>query len=393
MANCLIPRDKFIGSGRNSEGVNNLAARKQDFNSHASGAEFRHCADQIDLTDPIPELTGAITVQEALESAVSLLGSEVYTTIGNLDFPGDYTVDPGGTYPTFDDAFTAALAELSSSGGTILIKRGNYTMTGSYNLSGGLTIMGEGNAIINCKPAVNSPIFNVYGSSSETLAAATIQTLIGTKPLIIRDLTLWINRGKDVFSNYDAYMFNITNDANINLIIDNCICLSYIDSGGGGNYVERFISGTSTITNRMKISLINSFVDGFGYLINLIGRSTSDVVVKNNTIRTFNNFGITLSRSSLQLIGNRILSANFITAFSSYISLQDLSAWHRIIITNNYGGSDSSSLPGNAVNYNEGVLLNTSAISNINSVGASLIYQNNFWGKTSSTKVISFRSI
>jgi hypothetical protein len=135
------------------------------------------------------------------------------------------------------------------------------------------------------------------------------------------------------------------------------------------------------------MSLTNSFIDGFGYLLYFNGRTTSDVIIKNNLIRTFGSIAIFLAKSSLQLVGNCLLCANLYTAFSRYIEFGNLISQHRIIITDNYGGSAV------LTDYVEGNLLiniNADAVTRVN---AKLIYANNYWGQNSTTKIISFRSI
>ena len=83
------------------------------------------------------------------------------------------------------------------------------------------------------------------------------------------------------------------------------------------------------------------------------------------------------------LTGRSSVSLNFLTV----IEFGNLTSQHRIIITDNYGGSAV------LTDYIEGNLLiniNANAVTRVN---AKLIYANNYWGQNSATKIISFRSI
>ncbi|MDD5119349.1 MAG: hypothetical protein PHP90_12230 [Sulfuricurvum sp.] len=66
MARCVPPRTPFVGSGRAPEG-GQLATHKRDFLAHASGEEWHHCADQINMNPPLVTV-GGDNVQEALEN-------------------------------------------------------------------------------------------------------------------------------------------------------------------------------------------------------------------------------------------------------------------------------------------------------------------------------------
>ena len=72
MARCVPPRTPFVGSGRAPEG-GQLATHKRDFLAHASGEEWHHCADQINMNPPLVTV-GGDNVQEALENLEAAVG-------------------------------------------------------------------------------------------------------------------------------------------------------------------------------------------------------------------------------------------------------------------------------------------------------------------------------
>lgn len=71
-ARCVPPRTPFVGSGRVPEG-GQLATHKRDFLAHASGEEWHHCADQINMNPPLVTV-GGDNVQEALENLEAAVG-------------------------------------------------------------------------------------------------------------------------------------------------------------------------------------------------------------------------------------------------------------------------------------------------------------------------------
>ena len=151
---CQTPRSPFSGSGRNIEG-GYLAVHKQDFNAHASGQDFRHCADNINMNPELNTIPGT-DVQEVLENMeIAILNAgKMFISIGDVNGParGNYNIGDPGIY-TFEQAFAAAVADDHLvSGGTIVVLSGTYDVTSTISVPAGITIWGEpSGVIINAK--------------------------------------------------------------------------------------------------------------------------------------------------------------------------------------------------------------------------------------------------
>lgn len=143
-------RQPFVGSGRAIEG-GALATRKQDFNAHAQGNGFRHGAVDVDMHDPLTQLSGLFsdqTVQGTLEKMADFLEcvGQGFITIGDgygSSCGSEITIgDPG--IPDLESAFTEAFSrDRLRNGGIVLVKAGEYVLSSTVTVPAGISIMGE----------------------------------------------------------------------------------------------------------------------------------------------------------------------------------------------------------------------------------------------------------
>lgn len=153
--------NRFVGSGRPLEG-GVMAVRKSDFNTHTSGGDFRHTADQIDLKSTIVGVNGS-TVQQALSSLNSIIssGGTGFISIGNADgyAQGVYNINSNST-PTLNEAFTAAVANPRlANGGVILLLAGTYTITSPITIPAGISVIGEIEGTLIIGEMAEQPMF------------------------------------------------------------------------------------------------------------------------------------------------------------------------------------------------------------------------------------------
>ena len=132
---CRQPRQSFVGSGRFPEG-GALTTRKQDFNAHASGEDFRHCADQINLS---PALL-ADNVQDELEIIDGYFASDLFffrdgskSMIGDINLNGNSlkTLDVTGVVSS---NLTVKTGTSNLNTGNIEISTGNSSAASTGNI-------------------------------------------------------------------------------------------------------------------------------------------------------------------------------------------------------------------------------------------------------------------
>lgn len=162
-----MSRPPYVGSGRLQEG-GALATRKQDFNAHVSGTDFRQMASTVDIT-AIEGIVGT-NVQEALESITAFVTSagSGFISIGLADgyAQGTYTVGSEG-YTTLRDAFNGAVADPRlQNGGVILLLAGTYTTSLTITIPAGITVVGEMAGSIIIGEMVNEPMFQIEGTAN-----------------------------------------------------------------------------------------------------------------------------------------------------------------------------------------------------------------------------------
>lgn len=159
---------RHIGSGRPIEsGV--LAVRKDDFNTHVAGGDFKHTADSVIVTPTITGVAGSDvqTVLENLKSLILVSGvgfisigiTDGYATDGYVE--GNYNVGTAET-PTLASAFAAAIANPRlTNGGIIFMLAGTYHLSSTISVPPGISIMGEigGTLIIGEMP--ETPMFEI----------------------------------------------------------------------------------------------------------------------------------------------------------------------------------------------------------------------------------------
>lgn len=152
---------------RQIESPGRLATSRADFESHRTGAGFRHKADQIDM-DPVLSFAPIVppdidNVQGTLAAMLNIIQSgNDFVTIGSGTVSmGTYTVGVGGL-PTIESCFAAAIDALrfKESGGIILLKSGVYNFVSTVTLPAGISVMGElGGTILNA--TADFPIFTI----------------------------------------------------------------------------------------------------------------------------------------------------------------------------------------------------------------------------------------
>lgn len=137
---------RFQGSGRQREGGKS-AVHLHDFKVHTTGEDFRHTADQLDMS---PQLAGSFadpTVQGTLEKLVSAItsGDGGFISIGKDGYSDSATVDFLVTDSfSLNNALEAAFTHARLvNGGIILIKAGTYRLFTTVNVPAGISIMGE----------------------------------------------------------------------------------------------------------------------------------------------------------------------------------------------------------------------------------------------------------
>jgi len=140
---------RFVGSGRAQEGGVG-ATHKQDFNAHVTGGDWRHEANQVDVS---PTVAGASNVQTALQALEAASIDSAFVTIGE---------GFNGCVGDFADAFNDAFAnpELAN-GGTIIIRSGTYCMQSTVTVPNGIVIMGERDGVTIIGEMSEVPMFTI----------------------------------------------------------------------------------------------------------------------------------------------------------------------------------------------------------------------------------------
>lgn len=383
---CQPLRNKFVGSGRAIEG-GALATRKQDFNAHASGGDFRHCADQINMNPVLPETPAALTVQETLEDLVALTRGMV-VTIGNSTTPGDVTVGTVTT-PTFADALNYAFANFPqlANGGTIFIKSGSYLLTSQVSIPINTHIVGEGN---DTSIGINFTSDNSFYISPRT---STLSVGYPTSFQAINNYGL-VKFSNLVFFNYKAYMlpsstyiFEVPAGANFEL--SNCQFFGTFDlnTGLATNGIVTCINSSSLYST---VTIRDCVIDGVIGAINFQpnGTGLDRLIFNNNVVRyTSNVSGAVVSYcKDLDISNNKFYGFVGVGSCASPIVLYSgasSTTFVNINIQNNIGGFVNSSGALTAVSKS---LLQIVGLS----PNANLTYLNNNFGTNSIISSVSY---
>ena len=151
-----------------------LGTYRSDFEDHWKGNNFRHTAENIDMSPPLyfSPVHGS-TVQDTMAALLGLIQSgKDFVSIGDgVQSQGTFSV--GGSTPTIESCFTAALANVGTAyyGGIILLKSGFYNFSSTVTIPSGICIIGEsGGTIINA--TTDHPIFDITQCPTYTINRA-----------------------------------------------------------------------------------------------------------------------------------------------------------------------------------------------------------------------------
>lgn len=276
---------RFIGSGREQEGGAG-ATRKQDFNAHVTGGDWRHEADQIDV---VPEVLGTSDVQTALETLAAGLGGAFVIIGDGFD----------GCTGDFSTAFNNAFADPDlSDGGTIIVKSGTYCMQSTVFVPNGISIIGDRGGVTIIGEMSEIPMFS--------FSQATVKNDI--QPSVIPmdqfddqnyfgSLKIYDNLNGNAASGGPSMsavpMLQIQHGAN--LVIEDC------------NFIGRAVTGPVSVTNRVvgftgltsagigtTLHVNKCYIDGVKTAIDFDARQggLDYLTVTNNRARTFGDGGL-----------------------------------------------------------------------------------------------------
>ena len=232
---------------------------------------------------------------------------------------GTYTINngqpTGGTnYASFTDAATALNTNGVSGPVTFNVSGGPYTeqfrlqaVTGT-SAANRITINGNGRTIqFNATVAATPAVVTLNGSDFVTLNNLTVVATGGATGSYGWGIQLVNNADNDVVSNC-----TVTCGLTFS-------CAGIVSSGSASN-----MTGTGATTNQ-NLTVSNNTVNGGYYGIVVAGNTTAaptpGIVISNNTVRDFNQYGIYVTNlSGPQLIGNDV-SRPTATAVAAYYGI------------------------------------------------------------------------
>ncbi len=196
---------------------------RNDFEKHFRGTDFRQDATSVDMNPQLPFTNPATNVQQTCERLYDFItnGADFVTLgDGNASF-GTFTVGLGG-YTTVEDCINAAIATLkiSTRGGFILMKSGQYNFTTGVTIPAGVSIIGEGSTIINATTLV--PPFAVQECPNYIIRASSVISADGYLINRFSNLTFLDNYGIATPALTGASSCFIYPDLGSNVVIENC---------------------------------------------------------------------------------------------------------------------------------------------------------------------------
>lgn len=329
--------ERFTGSTRPIEGGFPVT-HYQDFKAHVTGGDWKHFANQIQVS---PSVAGGSEVQTSLSNLAAQLGASGtgFISIGQegTNSIGDYNMG-SVSYPTWSSVWTAALTDPRiSAGGTIFLMTGTYNYDSTISLPDGYgyCILGESPSTIINSRSSNLPAFKVGTSSGPNLngdsGSGDTTGLIGSNYQQIQFTNL-------IFTdNYDGYVSSggasltslpfIQIKRGGSLLCRNVSFIGRLNDGSITNRVKTFACVASTSGNATGTSIVleSCYVDGVKKVINnstQLGK-LDNITITNCKIRWFGKEGasydssndslIYTSNCNLQLTNNYVVGAGTFT--------------------------------------------------------------------------------
>lgn len=276
---CRTPRSPFSStSSRTPEGGTKVT-HKQDFNAHASGTDFRHCADQINMNPEIVSAPGpdVQTAMESLATYVAGVDDALFVSIGDGYATGTYTIGTGGIN-TLEEAFAAAFADTHvQNGGYVVLKAGTYSATSTIPVPSGVTIMGEPGAVINARIAgtvaadylfeiAKADLTHRFLLGHETTYVTTVWSEHSAKTTVISGLTIVSNLNRESGRGFPAAPVIAVSRGAI-ARIENCSILGQCSATAYDFDLHAIgtVGRQSALETRLEVS--NCFIDGFSSII------------------------------------------------------------------------------------------------------------------------------
>lgn len=296
---------KVVTSGRLREGGRS-AVYKEDFKYHTDGDGWRHTANQTDMNPPVPDPSGGtygLTVQETLETIAGYLAAagSGYVTIGPIGSNADYIADP--LEQAFSDAFSDPRL---SSGGVILVRSGQYSLTDTVTVPPGITIMGEPNGTYIYGHTAEKSMFHIskynikprIGDNGGDLFASEGLDKIRFYNLVLGDNTdeAYLSSGNPVPTMTTVPM--IEAEVGSNLDIERVTFLAYYRGGFG--VTKRAISYAGSSFNATLLDINHCVFDGFFGTIEFVsGQGPKDILrVNKNRVYMFNDTSTSLENDA-----------------------------------------------------------------------------------------------
>lgn len=308
-------RTRFIGSGRARESGYS-ATHKQDFMSHSTGDDWRHNASQIDLSSPI---TGydATTVQDLFAEIVTEGTEGGFVTIGD-----GYNTEPKQDLSL---AFEWALSQgrISTNGGIIVIKPGEYVLRKTVTIPRGVTVWGEPGGAVISSEVTNGPAF-LFRSTIDIINLGNgNSSIVSTKMSRLWNLTLLDNKDGVVNSGYPAHLVRelISLEEGCELLLENVTIFGRVYNNRNTSYAIKTVLNSETIPSYASTILhVNKcYIDGVRYAIEFNPTGAPELAelrVENSRVRTYHSSS-TGSGGFIRTVINKIfINNNYYLSFS-----------------------------------------------------------------------------
>lgn len=337
--------NRFVGSGRQREG-GFPATHKQDFNSHVTGGDWRHTADQIDVS---PSILGGTNVQSALEL--------IQNSGENIVYIGDgYENCSGNLSNAFTNAFSSSLL---TDGGVIVVKSGTYCMQSTVNVPNGISIVGQPDGTTIIGEMADTPMFSFQASSINPVEPSVIDMLQSATGNYLVDLKLYDNLNSTVSGGAPSMpslpMIQVEHGSNVT--INNCYIVGRVETGTtSATHRAVGFKGITSAGVGTILRFVNNNVDGVKTAIDFDARqgNLDYLFVQNNTARTFGDAGSGTvdDRFFISMVNsNAVITNNFHNGVSTtwgaagFIYLKNIAISNNptsMNIQGNSGGLDSA---------------------------------------------------
>jgi len=315
------------------------------------------------------DILNAITNKAKLDAIgeITSTGSTVVIGIENVSRNykyADYIIPQGST--TAQDIINAAISDISTLGGKIVLLEGTYSVSNSINLNSNITIQGQGTNTVVVSNTENGIDFNIFQNLSPVnfvvikdlmIKGRTTTPLnigvsfVDSNSILLDNLhvercyknikfdisdTFKIIKCKSIYSGDGIYIENCNN-----VIIDQNILNYNTNRSGSGIYLK----GNNDYINITNNSIKNNVWDG----IRLFGEEASldtykDLTIMNNNTSNNSKNGISMYKVSDCNISNNICKNNKYNGISIGDSKRCLISSNIVMYNSQYSDSYSANI-------------------------------------------------